>query len=247
MEKVELPADLGAARIETLDTRKHGRREARLRRLDRRNVDPHAPHAERIRLREQRIRGVLVHVHDAAAAADPDLAHGVEHAGIVAAIRARLHEHETLDPEQFGEHEIVGERRQRRGITQLLRRSGSIRIAVRRTEYVEMRVAGKRGRAESGRWLVRMAQRIFLLLRGCRGYWTVTLARTITSRQTPISRSRCRFISSGVEVTATAACCRKASRSRGFSQARTISRCSRSTIGDGVPAGAATPHQYDMS
>src|SRR5262245_9553604 len=96
------------------------------------------------------IRGVLVHVHDAAAAADPDLAHGVEHAGIVAAVGARLHEHETLDPEQFGEHEIIGQRRQRRGITQLLRRSGSIRIAVGWTEYVEMRIAGERRRAKAG-------------------------------------------------------------------------------------------------
>src|SRR5262245_9267143 len=175
MEKVELPADLGASRIETLDARQHGRREARLRRLDRRNVDPHAPHTERIHLREQRIRGVLVHVHDAAATADPDLAHGVEHAGIVAAIGAWLHEHETLDPKQFGEHEIVGERRQRRGITQLLRRSGSITIAVRRTEYVEMRVAGERRGAESGRWLVRMAQRNLPSSLGFDAYWTVTL------------------------------------------------------------------------
>ena len=45
------------------------------------------------------VRRILVHVDDAAAARDPDLAHGIEHAGIVAAIGARLHEHEALEAE----------------------------------------------------------------------------------------------------------------------------------------------------
>ena len=110
---------------------------------------PRTPSA--IHLGEQRVRRVLVDVDDAAAARDPDLAHGVEHAGIVAAIGARLHEHETLEAEQRGELEKVGERRERRRVAQILRRSASIRIAVRRAEHMEMRVACQRRRAEGGR------------------------------------------------------------------------------------------------
>jgi hypothetical protein len=51
-----------------------------------------------------------------------------------------------------------------------------------------------------------VTQRLSPLLPGTGRYWTVIFARVITSRQTPISRSRWRVISSGVEVTATAAC-----------------------------------------
>ena len=99
-EEVEMPAELGAARVEALDPRPHRLRKAGLGRLDRRDIDPHAAHAELVHLGEQRVRRILVHVDDAAAARDPDLAHGIEHAGIVAAIGARLHEHEALEAEQ---------------------------------------------------------------------------------------------------------------------------------------------------
>ena len=71
-------------------------------------------------LGQRRVRRILVDVDDAAAARDPDLAHGVEHAGIVAAIGAGLHEHEALEAEQAGDLEIVGERRKRRSVTQIL-------------------------------------------------------------------------------------------------------------------------------
>ena len=107
MEEIELPAKLGTARVETCDARPHRRGEAGRQRLHRRDIDAHAAHAERIHLREQRVRRILVHVDDAAAARDPDLAHGVEHAGIVAAIGAGLHEHEALAAEMPGELEIV--------------------------------------------------------------------------------------------------------------------------------------------
>ena len=119
-EEVEMPAELGAARVEALDPRPHRLREAGRRRLDRRDIDPHAAHAEAIHLGQQRVRRILVDVDDAAAARDPDLAHGIEHAGIVAAIGARLHEHETLEAEQRGEFEKVGERRKRRSVAQIL-------------------------------------------------------------------------------------------------------------------------------
>ena len=69
-------------------------------------------------------------------------------------------------------------------------------------------------------------------------------ARVTMSRQTAISRARCSVISAGVDVTATAACLAKASRSRGCAQARTTSRLSRSITGAGVPAGAASANQY---
>ena len=98
-------------------------------------------------IRQQRVRRVLVDVHDAAAARDPDLAHRVEHAGIVAAVGARLHEHEPLDAEMLCERQIVGQRRQRRRIAQRLVHA-AMRIAIRRSEHVEMRVAGLRRRTE---------------------------------------------------------------------------------------------------
>ena len=56
-------------------------------------------------------------------------------------------------------------------------------------------------------------------------------ARATTPRQISISRATCCVISAGVEVTASAACFSNASRSRGWAQARTTSRLSRSMIG----------------
>ena len=155
-EEIEMPAELGAARVEPLDARPHRFREARLGRLHRRDIDAHAAHAELVHVGEQRVRRILVDVHDAAAARDPDLAHRVEHAGIVAAIGARLHEHEALDAEVLRERQIVGERRERRRVAQLLVHA-AVRIALRRSEHMEMRVAGIRRRAEGGRGLVRGA------------------------------------------------------------------------------------------
>ena len=102
-EEIEMPAELGAARVEPLDARPHRFREARLGRLHRRDIDAHAAHAELVHVGEQRVRRILVDVDDAAAARDADLAHRVEHAGIVAAIGARLHEHEALDAEMLRE------------------------------------------------------------------------------------------------------------------------------------------------
>ena len=80
------------------------------------------------------------HVDDAAAARDTDFAHRVEHAGIVAAIGARLHEHEPLHAEVLGELQIIGQRRERGLVAQVLV-DAAVRIAVRRTEHMEMRVA----------------------------------------------------------------------------------------------------------
>src|SRR5882757_2455791 len=102
MQEVELPAELGATRIETLDARPHRLREAGCRRFHRRDIDPHAAHAELVHLGEQRIRRILVQVHDAAAARDPDLAHGIEHAGIVAAVGAGLYEYEAFEADELG-------------------------------------------------------------------------------------------------------------------------------------------------
>ena len=202
MQEVDLPAHLGAARVEPLDARQHRRGEAGLRRLDRRHVDPDAAHAELVHFGKRGVGLVLVDVDDAAAAAGTDLAHGIEHAGIVAAIGARLNEHEALHAEQPGKLQIVGERRKRRRIAQLLV-DAAVRIAVGRTEHMEVRVACIRRRPERGRWFVVGIQRRCPRLTR---YWIVTLAVLITSRQTAISRSRWRVISSGVEVTATAAC-----------------------------------------
>src|SRR5262245_40604647 len=91
-----MPAELRAAHIYALDPSAHGLREPGGRRLDRRDVDPHAAHANAIHVVQQCFWYILVHVHDTAAARDADLAHGVEHAGVVATISARLHEDEAL-------------------------------------------------------------------------------------------------------------------------------------------------------
>ena len=152
-EEIEMPAELGAARVEPLDARPHRFGEARLGRLHRRDIDAHAAHAERVHLGEQRVRRVLVDVDDAAAARDADLAHRVEHAGIVAAIGARLHEHEALDAEMLRERQIVGQRRERRRVAQRLVHA-AVRIALRRSEHMEMRVARAFGGARKAGGLV---------------------------------------------------------------------------------------------
>jgi len=81
----DLPAHLHAARIEAFDARKHGRREAGLCRLDRRYIDPDPAHAKLMHFGERDVGLVLIDVDDAARAVGTDLAHGIEHAGIVAA------------------------------------------------------------------------------------------------------------------------------------------------------------------
>jgi hypothetical protein len=103
-------------------------------------IDPHAAHAEPAHLGEQRVRRIFIDIHDAAAGREPDLAHRVKHAGIGAAISARLHEHEALDAHGAGERQIVGERRQRWRVTQFLVHAAD-RIALRRAEDVEVRIA----------------------------------------------------------------------------------------------------------
>src|SRR5262249_34297377 len=152
---------------------------------------------------------------DAAAACLANLAHGIEHAGIVAAIGARLYEDETRDAEMPGQRQIVHERRERRRIAQFFVHSAD-RIARRRPEHMEVRIAGERRRAESWRSFIHVVQR-----HRSGDYWIEMLARATMSRQTAISRAICSVISAGVEVTATAACLAKASRSRGCAQART--------------------------
>ena len=135
-----MPAELRATRVEAFDPRPHRFRKTGRGRLHRRDVDPHAAHAERVHFGQSRIRRIFVHIHDAAAARDPHLAHCIEHARIVAPIRARLHEHEALETHDAGERQIVQKRRERRRVAQGLAHAAD-RITRRRTEHMEMRVA----------------------------------------------------------------------------------------------------------
>ena len=116
---------------------------ARLDRLHRRDVDAHAAYAELVHLRQQRVRRILVHVHDAAAACEPDLAHRVEHAGIVAAIGARLHEHEALDAE------MPRERRDNRRAGRAAARSAASRSRRRADSAPPVRTRGNARRRRS--------------------------------------------------------------------------------------------------
>jgi hypothetical protein len=124
-------------------------------------------HAQRIHLGEQRVRRALVDVDDAATACDTDRAHGVKHAGIVAPIGARLHEHETRDPEPLGKIKIVRKRGERRCVAQLFARARAVGIALRRAEHVEMCIAGEGRRPKGGRRLFVVIQWGPLAASGC--------------------------------------------------------------------------------
>ncbi len=136
-QEVELPAELGAARLQPLDARQQLVREAGFGRVDRRDVDAHAAHAERVHRRELRIGSVLVDVDDAAAARH--LAHRVEHAAVVAQVSARLDEDEALEAHGSRMREVVLERGYRWLVAQL---RVARRVAISGPEDVEMGVAG---------------------------------------------------------------------------------------------------------
>ena len=144
-EKIEVPAELGAARIEPLDARQQVRREACLRLLHRRDVDPHPADPNRVEPGEQPVRRILVDIDDAAASGHAS--HGVQHTGVVAAVGARLNEHEAREAEPLRLGKIILEGREGRRIAQLLV-DPAVSIPVRRPEYVEMGVAALRWRFE---------------------------------------------------------------------------------------------------
>ena len=136
-QEVELPAELGAALFQPVDARHQALAESRFRRMHRRDVDAHAPHPESMQPRELGVAFVLVDIDDAAAGM-PDRPHRIEHAGVVARIRARLHEDDALETVLLSPFEVLLERRERRLVAQL---RIARRVALRRTEDVEVRVA----------------------------------------------------------------------------------------------------------
>ena len=107
--------------------------EARFRLLYWRNIDPDAANSRRVELGEHGVRCILIDVDDAAAPVHRG--HRIEHAGIVAAIGARLDEHETRKAEPPRLVEIGLERRERRRVAQLLVDT-AMGIAVGRPEHV---------------------------------------------------------------------------------------------------------------
>jgi hypothetical protein len=81
----------------------------------------------------------------AAAARDPDLAHGIEHAGIVAAISPGLDEHETFDAEQLGER-----RDSRRAARAAERNAGFPSLQIRKGSVPPGRIYGNARRLIDG-------------------------------------------------------------------------------------------------
>ena len=113
-------------------------------RHDRANVDADAANPRGVERLELGVRDVLVDVDDPPGSGQ--LAHGVEHTGVVAAVSARLDEHPPLEPEPSRECEEIGERRQRGFVAKVC----SIRIAFSGAEDVKVAVACKRRRLEFG-------------------------------------------------------------------------------------------------
>ena len=118
-----MPAQFGAACIHALDTRHHRLGEARRDRLHGRYINPDPAHADPIHFGEDLVRGILADIDNSAAASDSDFPHRIQHARVVAAVRARLHENETLDAKQPGQFEILGKWSERRRVAERFGRS----------------------------------------------------------------------------------------------------------------------------
>src|SRR5205807_4679064 len=143
-KKIEVPAELGAARFEPRNARQQLRGEPRLGWVNGRDVDAHPAHAEFMQPGELCVRRVFFDVDDAARMRG--LPHCIQHAAVVTPVGARLHEDEALEAQLPGEPPIVLERRERRRVAQLRVARG---IALGGSEDVEMRVA-----AHYCKWLV---------------------------------------------------------------------------------------------
>src|SRR5262249_13827885 len=97
----------------------------------------------------------FVEIYDAAPDRRIELAHGVEHAGIIEPIRARLDKDKALKTNAPRDLEVSLERLVRRLVAQV----GAVGVTVRRAEHVEMRVTSMlrngKSRLDAGVWILR--------------------------------------------------------------------------------------------
>ena len=143
-EEIQDPSQLGTTGVEPLDAGQERGAETRIGRHDRANVDADAADPRGVERLEFGIGDILVDVDDPPASGQ--LAHGVEHAGVVTAVGARLDEHPPLEPEPSREREEIGERRQRGFVTKIR----SVGITFGGAEDVKVAVAGQRRRLQLG-------------------------------------------------------------------------------------------------
>ena len=168
----EAAADIGG--VHNLGPQRVG--EAGLGLPDGRDVDADAAHAPFVPAREFLVARVcFVEMNDAATYRRIKLGHGVEHARIVEAVRARLHEHEAREAEAARSAEKRVERRRGGLVTQVV---GDVRVFSRRSENVEMGIAGVRGCDERGR------EAVIGMWVHCVGI--VSLSRNVIVKMTPL-------------------------------------------------------------
>src|SRR6185503_2471619 len=169
-------------------------------------------------LLELRARRVLLDVDDAAAFLGPDLAHRVQHAPVVAAVGAGLHEHIALDAELPRVLQVVLERRARRRVAQVR----GVRIALLGTEDVEMRVAGAHST-----WIPASLTSFTNSSACARMYWVNSSGEALAASSMPRSPKRLR--------------------SSGSARPLATAECSTETISRGVAAGATMPFHVTSS
>ena len=136
-----MPADFGAACVQGLDARQHLRGQARIKGLNWRHIDAHAAHAQGMQTRQLRIGHILVHVHNASAMRRAHGLHGLQHAGVVAAIGRGLDKHKTHQTQMAGQMLVFAPGRVRWCVAQAI----CIRVGAGWAEHVEVGIASVGG------------------------------------------------------------------------------------------------------
>ncbi len=109
------------------------------------HVATHAADAGVVHAAQVGIGGGLVDHDDAAASRRAELRHGVQRATVVRAVDARLHDHDAIQAERLAHHLVVGQR----GLDRRVAAARVQRIAIRRTDDVDVAVA-RAGWREAG-------------------------------------------------------------------------------------------------
>src|SRR5260370_18789877 len=131
----QFPSDLRGPR----DAWQHRGGEPGLRLADRRDVDADAAHAGGVQVGQFLVSGVvLVEIDYAAPDRWIELAHGIEHTGIVEAVSARLNKYIARETNPACQLEIELDRLVRRLVADV----AAVRIFLGRAEHVKMRIAG---------------------------------------------------------------------------------------------------------
>src|SRR5450631_403467 len=146
-----MPAELPADLREPADAGQHRGGKASFRLADRRDVDANATYAGGVEAGQFLVAGVvLVEIDDAAPDRRIELAHRIEHAGIVEAVGARLNEYVACETDAARQLEIELKRLVRRRVADV----AAVRIFLGGAEHVKMRIAGvwrgREGRLKTG-------------------------------------------------------------------------------------------------